>query len=112
METAGNAEPRVVRAKLRKRISADAKRGVSVDDERETFKVYLCDLIIPGVDQSTGIVTMARQQRYSDRLWPAPDTVVVIFNPFEEPGLEGLRAAYWCDAEEYDKALKEAGPKL
>jgi hypothetical protein len=36
----------------------------------------------------------------------------VIFNPFEEPGLEGLRAAYWCAAEDYDKALKEAGPKL
>jgi hypothetical protein len=111
MEDTGNAEPRVVRATLHAGIDTNARRGVPVDDPRVRIRVYLADLIIPDTDGNDIVVLSAKTSRQTRR-WPSPGTIVVLIDPFEEPGKKGRRARRWCLEVDYGRVLAQEGRKL
>jgi hypothetical protein len=97
----------VVRATLQLGIGIEVRIGVATDGRR--FRVFRRDQMVPTPVE--GVIQFNRKQNDRDIRWPVQGKQVVLFvNDMVRDGIH--IASCWCEADAYDKALAQAGPKL
>ena len=97
----------VVRVTLQLGIGIEVRIGVAENGER--FRVFRRDQMVPTPVE--GVIQFTKKQDDRNIRWPVQGKQVVLF--VNEAACDGIRvASIWCEADAYDKALTEAGPKL